>query len=586
MRQISAWLLLAITILAGGATSSRAADDVLSQIPSNALGFVVVHRLDQTGQKADAMAQLIEAPLPNLLDALRGAIGVNEGLDVTGHAMVVLAPLPEGQPPAAPGMPFIPMGFIPVSNYAQFLAPLEGDKSRDIAEVRIAGEAVLVTQKGTFAVFVDDDHRAALMALREAPAQPPAEVTTMHDWLVAQDAAAVILPPGIAMLSEQAAAGIRGAQESLRAEAAEIPQLAQAIAGFDMYLKLLEEAGQQISAIAAAFRIDDGQNVHFASKWLARPESGFAMMAAGRVPAEGSLVGGIPAGPFVFAGGLAVSPSALEFMTNWGIAMMRSSPELLGRGELSEEDATRLKEATAKSYEGVKSVAIFMRPGEGNDSVFSHLGGVYQVENAAESINRYEEVMKTWNDILGEATGPISMKSELERTQVAGVEALKITIDLGGPLNQAAAPPEIQQLIRQLVGQDGKMVAVIAPANETTVVLSYGGEEGAARMLDQARAGGPKLDADAGVAQTSGMVPQGAQGIGFISVQGVISFARRMVDMIAGPGAITIPPFSELAPPVAMAIKYDADGAVTECVIPLDLIKLGKAYADVVMQMN
>ena len=81
-------------ILALLAASPGRADeaDVLKAIPTNALGFVLVNRLDKTNEKLTKVAQLVQAPpLPFLMLAKMQA-GIQAGVDDSGSAAAVMLP--------------------------------------------------------------------------------------------------------------------------------------------------------------------------------------------------------------------------------------------------------------------------------------------------------------------------------------------------------------------------------------------------------------------------------------------------------------------------------------------------------------
>ncbi len=100
------------------ASSPQAAENVLSRIPEGACGAAVLKRLFQTDAKIQGLVNQVRIEGASPLSSLKGWLGVQQGLDEQGSALLVLMPVGDRKtPPAA-------IVFLPVTDYQQFLRAL------------------------------------------------------------------------------------------------------------------------------------------------------------------------------------------------------------------------------------------------------------------------------------------------------------------------------------------------------------------------------------------------------------------------------------------------------------------------------
>ena len=100
-----------------GSLSARPESEVLKVVPDSALGVVVFNRLKDTSDRIEALGKNLQFRIPSSpLGFLKALAGVSEGIDEQGSMAIALFSAGEGKKPIA-------ALFIPVSDYAQFLAP-------------------------------------------------------------------------------------------------------------------------------------------------------------------------------------------------------------------------------------------------------------------------------------------------------------------------------------------------------------------------------------------------------------------------------------------------------------------------------
>src|SRR3954466_12869693 len=83
--------VLTVGLLAAGSAFAQTPQDALKQVPDDALGCVLVNRLDALSGKLDAAARRMKIPAPmTMLDGIRTALGSDKGLNLKGSAVAVV----------------------------------------------------------------------------------------------------------------------------------------------------------------------------------------------------------------------------------------------------------------------------------------------------------------------------------------------------------------------------------------------------------------------------------------------------------------------------------------------------------------
>ena len=171
---------------------------MLDAIPSTALAVILVNRLEATSDKIEKLAGKVQAPSVSLLSLARVQTGIHEGLD--DKATAALAWLPaEDNPLESP----IPIVVLPVTDYAKFVAQLQPENATDkITQVYVAGKAVLVCQKGNFAVLTGAEFEPTLKDVLASVKSVGDDLSPLRTWLAEVDVAAVATPTVIKAVSD------------------------------------------------------------------------------------------------------------------------------------------------------------------------------------------------------------------------------------------------------------------------------------------------------------------------------------------------------------------------------------------------
>ena len=181
--------------------------DVLDHLPDDALGFVRLNDLGTTDARVQNFAQTLRVPIPAPLTFLQIATGLGEGINPDGDAL--LAFLPAEDPTQAPA-PFL---LIPVSDYARFVDPVEGDVSGEICRVSISGEDVLVARDGDYAVLMNVEDRERMESLLPLDNQPKAVLQPIGEWAARNNIVGMIMPAAVDLIIGMGRDGVQAQQQ-------------------------------------------------------------------------------------------------------------------------------------------------------------------------------------------------------------------------------------------------------------------------------------------------------------------------------------------------------------------------------------
>ena len=204
MRKLLQSMLSVLAVLLGLAgPMAQARERVLNAIPSDALGFGVVHNLIDASRSIDEVAKLVQAPPPDLLNLAKRMTGLQKGLDEQGDLAIVLTTID----PAPKAVVLVPM-----SNDAEFFAVLNVKvPTSGTVEIQLAGKPALVGRKGAFAVFAPTTDRDALEQFLGSTSSAATDAP-LATWLDTNKASIVVTTKGVKQLLPKLTNGIRAAQ--------------------------------------------------------------------------------------------------------------------------------------------------------------------------------------------------------------------------------------------------------------------------------------------------------------------------------------------------------------------------------------
>lgn len=539
-------------------TALSAADDVLHLVPDSAWGVVVVNRVGPTNDKLRALALQLKAPPFDFLSTAKLTLGVQEGVDEKGS--VALAAVP-GTPNGAPVL----VSFVPTTDYAAVLKQLKaatGDGG--IASFSVGERTFVAAQKGGYAVVAQAADKAALQAVLAAGKSIADAAPGLDAWRGENDAYAVATPGGIKFAQQQIQIGLSAAKSQMASQG---EQGKAALAGLGMYDPLINAMDKELSHVAVGLRMADDGAVHLISRTLPVEGSALAKSLAQAKPAKASPLAGLPQAPYFIAGGGLFTRESMKSWMEVSFGMMRAYP---GGDKLSDQQIKKLSEISLKSMQGLRSMALLLGIGEGDEPLYGRMLLALRTKDAKAYLDSYESAMSEMAKVFKDA-GSSLFTFKSERLEIEGLPVLKLSMNMEPFLGQNQ-PPEAKKMMTLMFGGDGKMNVYFAAADEHTVLAAYVTPQQLAAAVRSLREGKPPLSAEAGVAQTAAMLPAGCQWVGFLSPRGAAAFVARTVKAVAPPGAAEIPELPE-TPPVGFGVKLSPAGLDTDLAVPAAVLE-------------
>lgn len=575
---IAAWLLAGVSFWAGspatGAPASPAtgAEEILRLVPESASAVVVFHRPAEIEAKIRALAQLVQFPLPGPVALLKQERGILTGVDVKGTMGIVVLPSPANSAPA----PMIVL--VPVTDYGAFLRQFKAEDS---------GPKPIKIEVGQVPVWVRSVGRyAALSLTRETldglklSATVPGSLAPWREWLSGSDVAGVVLAPGIKEISARLQAGIAKVRSALP-QSNEQTKMAAAV--FGAYGQMFLDAEKQVSACGFGLQLDEHSALRVVGR-IALARGRCDQLLAQVHPSRENLLKGLPVGPFVVAGGESASEATFVAMQECVFGFMKRLPDVYG---LSEDRIAKLAEAASRSIKGMRGMSMVMAAGDGRggQSIFSGIVSTIRVDNAATFLDRYQQYVHQYNEALKGAKSSMLQPLEIQKGTLAGAAALQVSIS--APKTMPGMPSaQYDRAMEAAFGPGKKIVMWLAPVGPQSVVMSYMSKERLERVVEDMRRGTPDLAHDAEVAKTASLLPPDAFAVGYVSLQGAMTFVKRTLTALVPPGAeaprlLQFPEFPQ-APPLGFAVTAAPHELRTCLAVPPELLKAIGNYVKVV----
>ncbi len=551
---------LALFGLVFSSAAAPAAEDVLTVIPDDALGFVVVNKIGPMHGKVMKMSKTLQLPakITETLKSLRKQ--APQALDKRGS--VAVAAVVDSQTPGAP----VAVGFVPTTDYQALMKQLNAaDSDAKIAEVMIGNKKTLVAQKGAFAVLTRQGNEQILEQVLASTDSAAAAAARLKGQLAGCDIYAVAMPGGIKMAQQGLLVGLAAGKAKMAQEGG--PQAEMALRGIGIYEELFKAMDKEITHTSVGLQIQKDGGLRIVSRTLLAPDGTIAKLAKTVGPPAENPLGGLPREPFMFAGGGLYPGSWAKELAGFSIKFMEI---YMGADGLTDEHAKKFAELSAQSLKGMRSMSMLMGVSGPDESLYSNMLVTIEVDDSKKYLANYERVVREMGKIGKEANVPF-LSFDVEKTEVEGTSALKMAMDLSAMLG-GQQDPNAKKAIEAMLGTSGKLDVYLAAADSDTVVVAYVSEQRLVEALEVAKNPDRQLSADPSIAKAAAELPSDAQWIAFWSPRGTFEFAANMIGKIAPEAQGKIPAFPKTSP-VAFAERLSTEGVDIEIQVPADLIK-------------
>jgi len=547
-------------MLVSSSAAVPAAEDVLTVVPDDALGFVVVNSIGQTQGKIVELAETLQLPahFTKVLKNLRSR--APQGIDK--HGAVAIAAVVDRQTPGAPTA----VAFVPTTDYLALIKQLEADGAEaDIAEVVVANKKALVAKKGGYAVLTGHGNRGILEQVLASTGSVAADTAPLKDLSATCDIYAVATPGGIRMAQQGLLMGLAAGKAKIAEEGG--PQAEMALRGIGIYEELFKAMDKEITHFAVGVQFQEDGGLHIVSRTLLAEGGTIAKLAKTIGPPPGDLLGGLPREPFMFAGGGLYPESWAKELMGFSVNLMKI---YLGADSLTDEQAEKLAKLTARSIKGIRSMAMLMGVGGPDESLYSSMLVSIEVDDSKRYLANYQRVVREISKIGKEANVPF-LSYEVEKTEIEDANGLKLSMDLGAMLGDYE-DPNAKKAIESMIGTSGKLDVYLAAADSDTIVVSYVSKERLAEALAAARNAESQLSRDPSIIKAAAELPSEAQWIAYWSPQGTVEFVASMIAKIKPEARTKIPEFPQTAP-IAFAERLSPKAVDIDVVVPVDVFK-------------
>ena len=605
-----ACVALFLTLIVAAAASAPAADDVLKIIPSDALAWALVHRVADTDAKILKIGEALGVPPVSPLGQIKNITAAKEGLDEQGIAGVIVMPsaaakgkpsatakeAPKSKPaaksePAAkakkaespPSLVYI----IPVTDYKKFLANFHPDNAANgMAKVQVSGADYLMANRDKYALVVTPADRKALDAVLGAKQSAAAEVAGLESWFATNDVDLVATQAGVKVFARRVRQELKEMVKMFD-DLGMGDQMATPKAGVQFYISLLDLAEKEVALAAVGLRLDKEGSLRVVKRVRFAKGGQFREALAGVKPIPNALIERLPGGAFVFAVAGGLPETSGKALIGASMELMKQNRGLYG---LSAEQVDKLAKVSADTTSSISKMAVVMKPPKRGEPLYSNVFGVFEVDDAATFLKKYEKHLTEANAIAKEAKSALLAATTFKRTEIGGRPALEMQMTIPMP-KSAVTIPNQEQLMEKFIGPGLKATTYVATADDKTLVFGFNVPKGKVADLIAAMKD-PKsgLGADADVAVTAAMLPHDALGTGYVSPRGCVSFFAQMMAITfaaispdgAGP-QFNLPAFPK-TPPVGATVKIVSGELEAELVVPAAVFKAIGEYRNQVTQ--
>ncbi len=494
-------IVLLVLLAAPGAVGAA---DILQEVPNDALGVVLVHRLADFDTKAKWLSLELRNSTFSPLAFLKAVTNVQEGLNPEGDFLLAVYPDPRAEKTR------LRFGiWLPVLDYARFGKSIGASSLEGISTVTIAGEDLLVARRGDWALVMDMDQRERMTQLVAAASSPPVspQIAGWKNWIEGNDVTIIAYAAGVRELlsliddsDNEEQGDDEGEGDLFGEEPARVNRRMLATVGthrrptgfartlLEEYRKWTEASPAIAHTIEQADMVGCGLQLRLDQKEGNSARVGLRVAFNDGFEAEKADVqSGLPdsiydKGGFSLAGSGRLPKSVTETIARGYMQTIVEDMKKEERTELDADSLQQLNEAVGQAAGEVRSAMVVTQPGDKLPPVYTNNFAVVRVDSAQDFVGRIGEVMRLWNKANHEADGDTKLIFALEKTKVGERAAQQYAIDFATMLGTPAVP-EIRQSMEKLFGPGGKLRLWVVPTDDHTVLLGQGTQDQVAATL-------------------------------------------------------------------------------------------------------
>jgi hypothetical protein len=570
-RRLSGIVLLSVWMLLTAA-AAPAAEGVLKLVPDSALGCVVINRPGTFDAKLQELGRHMELPMPSLLGMVKERTGLREGVDEQGTVALVF--LPQKSANKAP----IPVLLLPVTDYGKFLGQFHPEGAAEgTTKIELVGTSAWVRHVGGYAALTDEEHRDVLENTLKVSETVPANIETWRNWLSGKDLAVVVLPSGTQQVLTKIQQGIlilklmasMPGPEGPAAKNAEQRKKLNDV--FDAYAEIVRAAQQEVTAFGIGLQLDENHAFRLSKRALLVADGKWANFVKDVPPTKNNLLAGLPDEPYILAGGSVLSEAMYKGLIRFSFNMMKSMPEMYG---LDKERLDKLSELSDRYFKGTEAISMVMGVPQSGQTIYSGMVAQFRVDDSRAFLENYEKYVGQYNEVLKGAKKSLMPAMKLEKAEIDGQPALKITMNVP-EVPESMQNPMSSKMMKAMLGPEGKIVAWLAPADPHTVVFGYENQDLLKQTMAAVKEGKSGLAGNAELQKTAALLPPNAFAVGYLNPAGTMDFVKRILSAVLPPERSEklkkIPEFPK-TPPIGLAISTAPNELESCLVVPAEVL--------------
>ena len=339
--------------------------------------------------------------------------------------------------------------------------------------------------------------------------------------------------------------------------AAENPEAEKSFAAMG---KVMEQFAQDVRTGIMGMSVNDaGISIDFAAQFKDGSGMHKQMQHEGKA---GQSAAGLPAMPFLLAGGIDMTCPAIRDAVAAMSAMQQGMGLNIGKG--------------MEKIEG-QSFMIGANPALLSTGIFARTVINTRTSDPAAVVAAQREAIEGMAKTGAESGVKYDLKYTPEATEIAGVKVdrwkAKIDIDPDSPAAQ------MQQVMAIFTGSSGEMGGMSAKTKNSVVSTMSVNTEMMTKAIDAANGKGA-LSGDTGFAAVAAQLPSGRTGEMYLGVKGIFDTVKGAASSFNADIPFNI---SEELPPIGMAITTDGGGMSFRIHAPSKVVD---AIAKIVKEMN
>lgn len=568
------------------------AQQVLEQVPSEAVGVLEVKSLQDTSTKVAKLAKSlgVDQFVPQFADplaALMDEYGLKQGVDKRGDmAIAFFNPKQPGgarenaadaggdkkEPPA--------VVLVPTDDYKAFLGNFKDVKDVDngVSEVHVPknGEKLYVVNHGKYAVAAMDKALLAKPVGLKLEGSIAKEAQA-KDVLVYFDVKSLrpLIQQGIKDGKKEFDNATKNQAGQNNPFAAQMTPQLKAV--FDQYFKAADEFANDTRSAAISFNLTD-TGIGAAAMAQFKKDSHLGKMVAQMQDTDKPLLKGLPQRTYFGFGGTTVTPAFVnQMMTDFAEPLAKQMGD-------KEPEVQKGMHAMKEALVSMKDMSFgYVYPGGAPGESIVQMVSVAHGDSK-KILDAEKQALPAMNAFMGMSTktkAQIDMSPEPKTLD--GTQLTEYTIKFTSDPNDPQAMRE-QQAISMMYGRNGIKGVMGAPDANTFVSMQGASDKLIADTLASAKEDKDTLSNAANVRMVAEQLPKQRVGEFYLALDNIVNAGIRFAKQNGLPVNIKIPPN---LPPIGFSMATEESTGRFDLVVPTQLIQsLTAAGMQAYMQMN